>query len=147
MNYARVLLAGVLLLLCGYNVFHFFDSEPASYTMFRKTPENIYKDYMLNYAIETIRTDTALKDASNVCLTVSPENEDYFSRLHIQEQFMYFLPGQSINIEIDSQVQNNQIFISRRCGQYVTESFWQALDYCNQYQKFVCPPDLGIATK
>jgi len=137
----RVTLVLLLLTTSGLSIFWFFDNEEASYNMFRKDDAKVYQDYMLTYGIKTVQNDKVLQNSSQICFTISPANLEYFNLLHIQEQFMFFLPGRVIETPVNNKVADNQLYISASCTGDITDGSWQPLDYCTLPEKFVCTPN------
>ncbi|NWJ95695.1 MAG: glycosyltransferase family 39 protein [Chloroflexi bacterium] len=135
--------AGITLLTIFYSTFWFFDSEIATYGMYRNMSEEKdgYQDYMVTYAIKTIQNNPLLKSQNSVCLIASPKNVGFLTLEQIKDQFDFFLPRTKVMIrKAGQEIADNQIYLANSCEQNLTTEDWIKLDYCGQPQKYSCPP-------
>lgn len=137
-------LAFITLVFLGYSVVWFFNSETATYGMYRTVEQesNGFQDYMVMYTIKTIQQQPALKNRPSLCLLGSKTSADFLRLNHIKEQFSYYLPRLKFEVqEASGELPDNTIYIADGCGEPVDDGNWASLNYCQPYQKFVCPPD------
>jgi len=149
--YRRVVYGGLVALLLvttSYSAFWFFDSDMATYTMFRGDKQLIYQDFVLAYSIRTIKSEPSLQKSDAVCLTASRSLKEWLSLDHIQQQFEFYLPNKKIDLHLAEQdLTNNQLYISPACSLDLTQSQWQVKEYCSNYEKFICPPRTNSSFK
>ncbi|HSX40763.1 MAG TPA: glycosyltransferase family 39 protein [Candidatus Saccharimonadales bacterium] len=127
------LLNALQIIFAGYLIFlacTFFLNEPASkqYTTI---------DYLSMHAIYFLQKNPEFKSAQTVCVSVAPTNYEYFSLLHVQEQYQYFLPKKNFLIFQNPDLAINAMAISKSCS--ASYQTFSKLVYCNPYQKFLCP--------
>lgn len=124
------------LLLLVYNVYFFFDNETASY---RTNQDHIYQEYMVTYLGKELQNDYAFPKA---CIHGNQELVDYFDLIHIREQFDFYSPDLEIDTSIDDSLDRFTVAIYPDCfGDALDYENMNTINYCDEYQKFVCPPD------
>lgn len=118
---------GFLILYIFFQGYIFFAKEFAS-------RGRNYQDYLSMHLVYLLQS---LPKNKSVCLSVSPQNYQFFGLLHIEEQHDFFLPGLKIIKKANPGIPENVIYVTKDCNIY--EKKVLLYNYCVKKDKFICP--------